>query len=278
MKELGEIREKKLTNDTWILEYSDGGSTSYVLKGDMQAIMIDPGYGLLDCREFAEELLGMEVKLAANTHGHFDHAGGNEQFERVYLSKEAEIQAKTPYPSLCQYEYDFTYETVYVEDGYKIDLGNRVLEAFLVPNHSPGDVVWLDARERILYVGDFAGYFVPMIYQVEDPQPSVERFSHHLKRLLKRRDEYDWLCTGHGDCLISADVLKSCLENANHILTGELGEMYQMPKGEVSQPKDDWKWHGPRMGDFKMFLPEYKRVSRYAGTTIEYDMRYIKER
>lgn len=277
MEQEGTIRSKELARDTWCLEYSDGGSTSYVLKGEKRAILIDPGYGLRNGRAYAEKRIGMEIPWAADTHGHFDHAGGNEQFERVYMSAAGEGEAKTPYPSLQDQAYSFDYEITYVEDGSKIDLGGRTLEAFLVPSHSSGDVAWLDSRERILYVGDMAGYFVPLVHQVEEPQPGIQTYAGHLRKLLQRKADYDWICTGHGNELIPGEVLEQCLQNAEHILAGAEGEPYQVPEDPFRQPEHSWKWQGPRPGDFKVYQPEYKRVSRYAGITLEYDMRYIRK-
>lgn len=270
-----EIRSRELADNTWLLEYSDGGATSYILRGEQTALMIDPGYGLLNGRSFGENLIGQEIPWAANTHGHFDHAGGNGQFELVYMSRGAEREAKTVYPSLRDREFNLNYPIQFVEDGSLIELGGRQIEVFLIPGHSPGDAAFLDKKERILFVGDCIGNFVPLTYMMEDPQPCMEDYRDNLKKLLARRNEFDFICTGHGEALLPGELVERCLANAEHILSGVPGELTMPSKGPRPQPEGDWKWHGPRPGDFQVFLPEYKRLSHFSGTTIEYDLRYI---
>jgi glyoxylase-like metal-dependent hydrolase (beta-lactamase superfamily II) len=271
-----EVRSKEISNDTYLLETKDGGSTSYLLKGGENAIIIDPGYGLINVRSYAENLIGVPVKYAANTHGHFDHAGGNVFFEKVYMRKEAEIDAKTPYPSLVNEVYDFNYRIEYVADGSLINLGGRTLEVLEVPSHSMGDIVFIDTKTRTLFIGDFAGKFVSLMYKMNDPQPTVENFVRNVRKIIERKNDFDSIATGHGEELMSADLIQKCLENALNIMDGNLGDPFNLP--DKPRPQNDWKWRGPRPGDFEVFLPEYKRCSNFADVMIEYDIRYIHEK
>lgn len=268
-----QFQMKPLCKDTW---WIDGdGCTSYVLKGQDAALMVDTGYGEFDVRAFAEAELGFSISACINTHGHFDHAGGNGCFEHAYMSRGAEQEAKTPYPSFGDRPFKLDYPIVYVEDGQLIDLGGRVLVIFEIASHSPGDIAILDRRERILFTGDAIGRYVPLFYQQDDPQPTIEAYAKHLERLLARRAEYDYVAGGHGEGLVDAGVVEACYQNAKHIMAGNEGSPMQPMEIDPGKPKFA---KGPRYGDLIIHLPEEKRESTWDGTTIAYDRRYVYDR
>ena len=266
-----EFKIKKLCKDTWLIE--GDGCTSYVVAGEKEVIMIDNGYGVYDIRSFAEEIIGRAIKITINTHGHFDHGGGNGLFETVYMAKAGEAGAKTPYPSFANTSFPegyFEYQPCYVKEGDTIDLGNRVLEIFDIPSHSPGDIAILDRTERILFVGDNAGEHVMLMYQQKDPQPTIEQYAIHLRKLIEHYQEYDYICSGHGADIQDKEVLKKLLSNAEHIIEGNEGIPFPLMDNQEEENDD-----GPRKGDFVMYLPEYKRMSLYNDVGIGYDCRYV---
>ena len=58
-----------------------------LLVGNERAFLADTGMGVGDAAQAVRELTGKPV-IAANTHGHIDHTGGNYQFGQVWLSPE----------------------------------------------------------------------------------------------------------------------------------------------------------------------------------------------
>ena len=61
--------------DTWVICYH-GTLYCYLLIGSEKAMLIDTAYGDGDLRAFVETITDKPV-MVCNTHGHFDHTGGN---------------------------------------------------------------------------------------------------------------------------------------------------------------------------------------------------------
>lgn len=66
------------------LENSIGNCCSLVL-GRKYAILFDTMSGYGDLRGYVESLTSLPV-IVINSHGHFDHMGGNYQFDETYMS------------------------------------------------------------------------------------------------------------------------------------------------------------------------------------------------
>jgi glyoxylase-like metal-dependent hydrolase (beta-lactamase superfamily II) len=266
-----EFSAKELRKGTWIIN-SDGCSC-YVLIGDETALMIDTGYGVYDIRAYAEKITGRAIPWAANTHSHFDHAGGNGFFEKTYLSAEGDKTARVPYPSFKGQSFKLDYPSEIIGDGFIIYLGNRSVEAISIPCHDPGSLAFLDLRERILFTGDEVSPHVPLFWQRADIQPSVEQYTANMEKLMARRDAYDYICSGHGEGLLDASYVDKCLACARKILAGFDGK--QMPP-PVALTWEEWNKtkKGARPGDLIIYDPEYKYAAEYDGVTIMYDIRY----
>ncbi len=55
---------------------------SFLVVGDERAALIDSGLGVDRIRPVAESLTDRPIEVV-NTHYHWDHSGGNEEFERT---------------------------------------------------------------------------------------------------------------------------------------------------------------------------------------------------
>jgi glyoxylase-like metal-dependent hydrolase (beta-lactamase superfamily II) len=58
--------------------------TSWLVAGRDRAVLVDTGLGVAPIRPVAEAAAGMPVE-ALNTHHHFDHVGGNAEFDAVAI-------------------------------------------------------------------------------------------------------------------------------------------------------------------------------------------------
>lgn len=141
---------------------------------DMQ---VDFGNGVLPFRH-ALPLSGKPV-IAVATHAHVDHIGGFHEFgTRLGHAAEAEgfatmapeitFQAefrdnafgptlmKLPTPDFRLAEWALTPAplTGVVQDGDRIDLGDRVFTVLHVPGHSPGSIALFDEVDGLLLAGD----------------------------------------------------------------------------------------------------------------------------
>lgn len=118
--------------------------------------MIDCGYGAGNIRAYAQALTDKPVKYVINTHYHFDHTANDAYFDAAFMTKESIPYATVPYDSFRGIDFPRDYPVITVQDGYKLNLGNRELTILTVPhpNHAIGDIAILDPTRRILYTGD----------------------------------------------------------------------------------------------------------------------------
>ena len=56
----------------------------YLAEGDDYALLIDTMYGFGDLNAYVKTLTDKPVKVV-NTHGHWDHVGGNFHFDSCYI-------------------------------------------------------------------------------------------------------------------------------------------------------------------------------------------------
>ena len=81
--------------DTWVICYH-GTLYCYLLIGSEKAMLIDTAYGDGDLRAFVETITDKPV-MVCNTHGHFDHTGGNALWEEAWMSEAASKDAKNAF-------------------------------------------------------------------------------------------------------------------------------------------------------------------------------------
>ena len=266
------IESEKLAPDTWRINGT--GCTAYLVCGDREGAMIDTGDSTEDIRAYAQDLCGKSVRMVMNTHGHFDHTGGNGFFSVAFMGKKAAEIAKLPNGNQPIEEYPLDYPIVTVDDGFTLDLGGRVFEAIRMDGHSPDCIAWLDKRERILFTGDNMN-MVPMKYKCVDPQPSMLLYMQSVAKVLTRREEYDWILMGHGGELISADQVNHTMMAALRALDGELDTpkfpMCGPGQGHTGRHKGD---HGP---DFSKHDPADNGFIEYKDARIMFNKRYLKD-
>lgn len=245
--------------NTWLIQ--GDGCNSYLVVGDKRGVLIDTGFATENIQKYAQTLTDKPVRDAANTHGHFDHTGGNGWFERTYMSAMALEIAKVPYPSKASFDYPLDYLVTIVGDGDTIDLGSRSLEVFEIPAHAPSSIAFLDRKERILFSGDEVETRVMLYWMQEEPQPTVEQHAQNMEKLLQHRTEFDYICGGHDQVMGDAALVEEYLAHDRRIMSGIEGEPMVMREG------------GP--ADFRMYQIEFKRASVYNGTSLGYDLRYV---
>ncbi len=209
-----------VARETWKI-LSDG-DYSYLIAGDESAIVVDTGYGAGNIKEFCETLTEKSIIGAINTHHHFDHSANNCYFDQVFMDEKAVALATIPYPSFEGMEFPRDYKVVTVADGYTWDLGNRTLEVFQVPDHTPDGICILDRKEKLLFSGD-------EFMNSKNLSVAVEQWKNSLEKLMAHRSEFEQLCAGEG--VLPADIVDKQYRLVNAILAGEEGELMMGPGG-----------------------------------------------
>jgi glyoxylase-like metal-dependent hydrolase (beta-lactamase superfamily II) len=174
---------------------------SYLIVGKDRALLFDTGIGLVPIRPVVEELTRLPV-LVLNSHTHFDHVGGNAEFDHIlaldtpYTRANAKgfeheaLRGEVEPDSFCQgaprgvdtaaYHTRPWQPTRFVTDLEKIDLGGRVLEVLHVPGHTPDALALLDRGQGLLWTGD--SFYEGAIW-LYVPETDLDAYERSIARL-----------------------------------------------------------------------------------------------
>lgn len=201
----------------------------WLVEGSESALLIDTGLGTGDLRAEVEVLTKLPYRVV-NTHGHGDHSGGNYQFDKVFMHREAlpcaEIAIEMTGMFASPDELDAIRrrmaerptEVEFISEGYVFDLGDRRLEVFETPGHTPGDITLFDRGNGLLFSGDCMLKAMDVLLVV--PQTvSVARYAESMHKLTALEGVRGF-CSGHDRCIMPRSFLQDCADCADEILAG----------------------------------------------------------
>ncbi len=217
-----------------------GQENSYLVEGEEYAALIDTGRGLGDIRVPAEALTAKPI-VVLNTHGHWDHIGGNHRFEQIGVhALEAEglrrpsvppsvrqhllalRQQGTPLPADVEpahFVVQPSEPTFFLEQGQEMDLGNRRLAIWHTPGHSPGSVCFVDEEHRLLFAGDTVMEGSLGFYGAGSAPQELLR---SLETLAQMAWELDLVLPGHGAAPADGRLILELLDGLRRTLAGEV--------------------------------------------------------
>ena len=166
--------------------------------GDM---LVDSGMGVVSLREWVPLVTERPLEAVAS-HTHFDHIGCHHEFERrsVHRAEATILAAPTNAATLAHpYATDAIFTalppepyaseayaiapapaTRVLDDGDRIDLGDRSFEVVHTPGHSPGGIALWEAGTGILFSDDlvYDGELIEVTYHANaaDYVASMRRF------------------------------------------------------------------------------------------------------
>lgn len=166
-------------------------SNCYIAESKGEAVIIDPGE---PSPEVLEQVAGLNVLYIINTHAHPDHIHGN-----AFLKEQLKVPVVLPDLDREMYKYVAGAEPApddwLIGEGDSIIFGDAKLEVLRTPGHSPGHVVLLERKERVIFTGDLI--FMGSIGRTDIPGGSDIEMRQSLERVVKL--EGDWrLYPGHG--------------------------------------------------------------------------------
>jgi|SRR6185369_9339799 len=177
-----------------------------LILGDKQSkegIVVDPGAdGEMILAAVAR--LGLTVKYVVNTHGHFDHVGGNRQLQSEtgaeLLIHENDL-ALLQQASRSGRNYGLVVEdspapTRYLTDGLRLDFGRRTLEVLHTPGHTPGGCSLLLRNEQVVITGDTL--FADSVGRTDLPGGSHAQLIASIKEKLMPLPDQTVVWPGHG--------------------------------------------------------------------------------
>ena len=223
---------------------------SFLIAGDERSVLVDAGIGVGDLRELVTGLVDTPITVVL-THTHWDHIGAAAQFDDVLVSpRELPADGRVAIDSLSEEFVDrpatfvdrwladggtvpdeFEPETYAVDpapasavpmaDG--IDLGDRTLDVYPLPGHSPGHLGLLDREAGVFYGGDIVHIDRGVYLMFEDCD--FDEYVQSVAELLDLRDAgaFDTLATSHNEALSGDDlsILDTLYGGLREIADGE---------------------------------------------------------
>ena len=149
-----------------------------LMVGNRRALLMDTGYGVSNLAAEVRDILsgaGKGIELTViNSHGHFDHAGGNYQFPEILISpSDFPVLEKYTTPFWLERNVNRTRERNLLPADYEsyhivrpdwgkpvplaqdtFDLGGVTAKIIPMSGHTPGSVGILVEEDRVLLVGD----------------------------------------------------------------------------------------------------------------------------
>ena len=189
---------------------------SYLVVGERRALLFDTGLGVGRIRTVVSALTTLPVTVL-NSHTHFDHVGGDADFDEILnvdsafaranaagdanrygawdaLSSERVCGPLPPGVTRTSYRVRPWKATRTVRDGERIDLGGRTIDVLLTPGHTPDSLCAIDRQNRLLFTGD-SFYLGPIYLYV--PETDVPAYERSVTRLATLVPDLDLLLPGH---------------------------------------------------------------------------------
>jgi len=220
-----------------VYRIDDHGSVNvYLVVGRDSALVIDTGMGSADLASCIRKLTDKPL-IVVNTHGHPDHTGANYQFKKAYIHpadiKEA-LASNNPenrklaaqnmqrgeVPSESDLFKGVPQNTVLapIREGYIFQLGGRKLKVIETPGHTPGEIVLLDAENKLLFTGDndntLVWLFLPVCRPLHEYLASLQKLQGMLK-------DFTTILPGHG-IPRSSDFINDQVNCVKGILNGSI--------------------------------------------------------
>lgn len=213
---------------------------SHLIVGEQRAVLFDTGLGLVPIRPVIERLTKLPVTVL-NSHTHYDHVGGNQEFFEVLaidtdytranmagfghariaedLVAEAFCQGPPPGVHLSSFHTPAWQASRFVEDGETLELGGRRLEVLHVPGHTPDAIALLDEEHRLLFTGDT--YYDAELWLFV-PETSLDDYARSIARLARLEDEIDYLLGAHNVARVDAGRLAEVSAAFQKLRRGEV--------------------------------------------------------
>ena len=209
----------KRIGDIVLIQLSDIDSNIYIL-GDT---VIDSGTGfnftrLRDILRVLKKEM-KDISMVINTHGHFDHVGGNGYFLNAKVAIHEADAGILEKADAELSNADFFDGRIYprkpdrvLKEGDRLNPDKVELEVIHTPGHTAGSICLYDRKRKLLFSGDTV--FKDGIGRTDLPGGDIEALEKSLQKLSKL--DVEQILPGHGE-----PVLKGGKKILESIAKGE---------------------------------------------------------
>ena len=208
------------------------GEMMYLVTGKERACLIDTGSGFGSLKELIGGMTEKPVTVLL-THGHVDHAMGAGELDEVYLNSDDEYvyheHADEAFRKKAFHQNPALKDMKYIpslpfsafrelKEGDVFDLGDLTIEAYALPGHTKGSMVFLLKEDRILISGDAANdaTFLHEWYSIP-----LEEYENNLKRVnLLLSGTFDRVLTSHHSGEVGKNIFDGLIALIEEIREG----------------------------------------------------------
>ena len=213
---------------------------SYLIVGSESAVLFDTGNGIGDIKAVVDRLTDRPVRVI-NSHSHFDHVGGNYQFEdilsvstvfardRAKGMRSDELLMEVSPEALCKglpegvrredhqtRPYAISKKLV---DGNVLDIGGRKLQVIRLPGHSDDSIALLDRDAGLLWSGD--SFYEGPIW-LFFPETDLAAYRESVAKLALLAPELKAVFPAHNTPGADPALLVKLQDNLDRVLSGKV--------------------------------------------------------
>lgn len=215
---------------------------SYLIVGEEKALLFDTGMGIASIKSVVDEITDLPLSVI-NSHTHYDHIGGNHEFDRVIALKTdfTKRNAKNGYTheqvayevkpdAICLErlpEFDTAcykikpfkvMEYVWVSEVQSFLLGGRDIRVVKTPGHTPDAIALIDMDNMYLWTGDT--FYEGPIY-LFDEETDLQAYRKSIQRLAYYgREGIKKVFTSHNTPVAKPERLTELADAFENILSG----------------------------------------------------------
>ncbi len=207
------MQRERVTHDIYVF------TSSLYARVTAGAVITTAGAVLIDTllypeetyeiKRFLEGRLGVEVRYVINTHYHADHTVGTWMFPnsqviahrrcRDLLDQRGRISLeRLRLASDELHDAELILPTMVFDDRLSLKLGNKTIDLWSVPGHSPDGAACYVEEDNVLFAGDAImalPYFVDGDF--DDTISSLKRLRNH---------SFESIVQGHGEVILRGEV------------------------------------------------------------------------
>ena len=234
---------------------------SYLIVGTKQALLFDTGMGIGNIKAIVTRLTSRPI-VVLNSHTHDDHVGGNWQFLFIFGMDSAftrvnakgsrqDAQAELAKDQICvsspgmmpknfdpaKYATKPWKISLFVHDGFKVNLGGRTVELLATPGHTPDSISLIDRANGLLFTGDT---FYPGEIWLFRPETDFTAYLASVKKLVALAPQIKLALGAHNVPVAQPSVFGQLDAAIHSVLAGKVqpksvnGDQAVYQVGEIS--------------------------------------------